>query len=105
MKSMGRLEDLQRLLEQDPANNRLQYMLAMEYLSQDKPAEAAATLRSLLDRDPAYVPAYYQAGRACEQAGDPDAARDFYRRGIEAARRAGDAHAASELQAALDLLG
>lgn len=105
MKWMGRLEDLQRLLEQDPANNRLQYMLAMEYLSQGRPAEAASVLRSLLERDPAYVPAYYQAGRACEQAGDVEAARDFYSRGIEAARRAGDGHAASELQAALDLLG
>jgi Tfp pilus assembly protein PilF len=105
MKSMGRLEDLQRLLEQDPANSRLQYMLAMEYLGQGQPAEAAATLRSLLERDPGYVPAYYQAGRACEQAGDTEAARDFYRRGIDAARRAGDSHAASELQAALDILG
>lgn len=105
MKAMGRLEDLQRLLEQDPSNNRLQYMLAMEMLSQSRAADAAATLRSLLDRNPDYVPAYYQAGRASEQAGDEAAARDFYRRGIEAARRAGDAHAASELQAALDILG
>jgi Tfp pilus assembly protein PilF len=105
MKSMGRLEDLEKLLEQDPTNNRLQYMLAMEYLSQGKPGEAAAALRALLDRDPSYVPAYYQAGRACEQADELDAARDFYRRGIEAARRAGDSHAASELQAALDILG
>jgi predicted Zn-dependent protease len=105
MKWMGRLEDLQKLLEQDPANNRLQYMLAMEFLSQGKPAEAAATLRALLERDPSYVPAYYQAGRASEQADDLNGARDFYQRGIEAARRAGDSHAASELQAALDLLG
>lgn len=105
MRTMGRLEDLQRLLEQDPANNRLHYMLGMEYLSQGRPAEAAATLRSLLERDPGYVPAYYQAARACEQAEDFDGARELYRRGIEAARRAGDSHAASELQAALDLLG
>ncbi|MGQ9917099.1 MAG: tetratricopeptide repeat protein [Bryobacteraceae bacterium] len=102
---MGRLEDLQRLLEQDPENNRLQYMLAMELLGQGRAADAAAVLRTLLERDPAYVPAYYQAGRASEQAGDFDAARDYYRRGIDAARRAGDAHAAGELQAALDILG
>lgn len=105
MKWMGRLEDLRKLAEQDPANSRLQYMLAMEYLSLGKPGEAASTLRALIERDPSYVPAYYQAGRACEEAGDPGAARDFYSRGIEAARRAGDAHAASELQAALDILG
>jgi hypothetical protein len=51
------------------------------------------------------VAAYYQAGRASEQAGDVDAAREFYRRGIEAARRAGDRHTESELEAALDILG
>jgi hypothetical protein len=38
-------------------------------------------------------------------AGKQEQAREFYRKGIEAARRAGDAHAAAELQAALDLLG
>lgn len=37
--------------------------------------------------------------------GKHEEAREFYRKGIEAARRAGDAHAAAEMQAALDLLG
>lgn len=105
MKGMGRLEQLQQLVEQDPANSRFRYMLGMELLSLGRAAEAAETLRALIERDPAYVPAYYQAGRAFEQAGDIDSARDFYRRGIDAARAAGDAHAASELQAALDILG
>lgn len=105
MKGMGRLEQLQQLVEQDPANSRFRYMLGMELLSLGRAAEAAATLRTLIERDPAYVPAYYQAGRAFEQAGDIDSARDCYRRGIDAARAAGDAHAASELQAALDILG
>jgi len=102
---MGRLEQLQQMLEQDPGNSRLQYMLGMELLGAGRAAEAAATLRALIERDPNYVAAYYQAGRACEQAGDFDGAREFYRRGIEAARRAGDRHTESELQAALDILG
>ncbi len=105
MKDMGRLEQLQQLVAQDPANSRFRYMLGMELLSQGHAAEAAETLRALIERDPAYVPAYYQAGRAYEQAGDAGSAKELYRRGIEAARAAGDSHAASELQAALDLLG
>jgi Tfp pilus assembly protein PilF len=105
MKDMGRLEQLQQLVAQDPANSRFRYMLGMELLSQGRAAEAAETLRALIEGDPGYVPAYYQAGRAYEQAGDANSAREFYRRGIEAARAAGDSHAASELQAALDLLG
>ncbi|MCS7041839.1 MAG: tetratricopeptide repeat protein [Bryobacteraceae bacterium] len=105
MMDMGRLEQLQQLVEQDPANSRFRYMLGMELLGMGRAAEAAETLRALLERDPDYVPAWYQAGRAFEQAGDPESARACYRLGIEAARRAGDMHAASELQAALDLLG
>ncbi|GIU74721.1 MAG: hypothetical protein KatS3mg004_1808 [Bryobacteraceae bacterium] len=105
MKGMGRLEQLQQLVAQDPANSRFRYMLGMELLGEGRAAEAAATLRELIERDPGYVPAYYQAGRAFEQAGDIEAAREFYRRGIDAARRAGDTHAAGELQAALDILG
>lgn len=105
MKDMGRLEQLQQLVAQDPGNSRFRYMLGMELLSLGRAAEAAEALKALVEQDPGYVPAYYQAGRAFEQAGDADAARQFYRRGIEAARAAGDMHAASELEAALDLLG
>lgn len=79
-------------------------MLAMEYSSAGRYAEALAEFRELASRDPGYVALYYQAGRAAEESGDPEAAKSWYRRGIEAAAAAGDRHALSELQAALDLL-
>lgn len=102
---MSRLEAVKGLLAQDPANSRIRYMLCMEYLSaQDWPG-AVAELSELIARDPGYVAAYYQAGRASEQMGEEEQARGFYRQGIDAARRTGDAHALSELQAALDILG
>jgi predicted Zn-dependent protease len=102
---MSRLEAVKALVAQDPANSRIRYMLCMEYMSgRDFPA-AVAELKDLLARDPNYVAAYYQAGRASEEAGDEDAARAFYRDGIAAAKRVNDAHALSELQAALDILG
>lgn len=99
------MEAVKGLLAQDPANSRIRYMLCMEYLSAQDWAGAVAELSELIARDPAYIAAYYQAGRASEQMGAEDQARDFYRRGIEAARRSGDTHALSELQAALDVLG
>lgn len=102
---MSRLEAVKGLLAQDPANSRVRFMLCMEYLSAQDWSSAVAELSELIARDPNYVAAYYQAGRASEQMGEDDQARDFYRRGIDAARRAGDAHSLSELQAALDILG
>ncbi len=102
---MSRLEAVRSLVEQDPSNSRVRYMLCMEYLSGARWAEAVAELKELLARDPDYVAAYYQGGRACEQMDDAAQARAFYQDGITAARRTGDAHALSELQAALDILG
>ena len=102
---MSRLDQVKALVEQDPANSRVRYMLAMEYMSTRDFGAAVAELEELLRRDAAYVSAYYQAGRASEEAGNEERARQFYRDGMAAATRAGDTHALSELQAALDIVG
>ena len=102
---MSRLEAIRALVEQDPANSRIRFMLSMEYLGAAEWRQAAGELTELIRRDPDYVAAYFQAGRASEQLGDEDAARGFYRQGIAAASRLGDGHTRSELQAALDILG
>lgn len=101
---MPRLEALQALIEQNPADSRIRFMLSMEFLTAQRFPEALAELDTLLARDPDYVAAWFQAGRCCETTGDTDKARDYYGKGIDAARRTGDSHAISELQAALDLL-
>jgi Tfp pilus assembly protein PilF len=102
---MSRLEAVKAMVAQDPENARVRYMLCMEHLSAGDWGSAAAEFGQLISRDPNYVAAYFQQGRAYEQLGDEDKARASYRNGIEAAKRAGDAHALSELQAALDILG
>lgn len=102
---MSRLEAVKGLVAQDPANSRVRYMLCMEYMSAKDFDAAVAELKEVLARDPDYVAAYYQAGRASEESGDEAAARVFYRDGIVAAKRTGDGQALSELQAALEILG
>ncbi len=102
---MSRLEAVKGMVAQDPSNSRVRYMLCMEYMSAADWPSAVAELKELIARDPAYIASYFQAGRACEQQGAEDAAREFYRAGIAAAKTAGDSHALSELQAALDILG
>jgi tetratricopeptide (TPR) repeat protein len=100
----ARLGTLKNLLEQDPNNSRMRYMLAMEMINGGDLEGALREFRSLLTADPAYAAAYYHGGQTLERLGRPDEAREVYERGIEATTRIGDAHTRSEIQAALDVL-
>ena len=102
---MSRIDPLKALIAQDPANSRYRFMLAMEYRNSGDTAAAVSTLEELTGVDPDYVTGYFQAGQICEEAGELDRARAFYQAGAECAKRIGDAHALSEIQGALDLLG
>ena len=101
---MDRLEALRAMLAENPDNSFARYGLAIEYVRSGRPEEALAEYRELLERDPDYAAAYYHGGRALEQLSRFEEAREWYTRGIELTSRTGDAHAQSELQAALDLL-
>lgn len=100
-----RVTALRKILEQDPDNELARYGLAMEYAKAGSLQEAALQFRELLARNPDYAAAYYQAGQVLERLGRLEEARELYRRGIQVHLRQGNRHAASELQAALELLG
>ena len=99
------MRQLQQMLDRQPDDPFLLYGLAMEHKKEGDAAAALEYLRRVTQKDPNYCYAYYQRGLVHESQGDPEAARKSYREGIEAADRAGDAHARSELEAALDMLG
>jgi tetratricopeptide (TPR) repeat protein len=100
----SRLEKLQELLKQDPANKLLGYGLAQELAGLGRAEEAVEQYQCLIAEQPDYCAAYFHGAKTLEQLGRIDAARDLYLRGIAAAIRAGDDHAASEMQAALAAL-
>ena len=100
-----RLESLRSLIEQDPANSRFRYMLAMELTNAGDGEGAIQAFRDLLVADPNYSAAYFHCAQALEKLGRVNEARATYREGIEATSRNGDQHTRSELQAALDMLG
>lgn len=102
---MDRIETLRALLRQDPGNRLARYGLAMELAGQGALEESAAEFHALIAAHPDYAYAYFHCGQTLEKLERPEEARGIYRAGIEAARRAGDNHAVSELQGALDLLG
>jgi Tfp pilus assembly protein PilF len=100
-----RMRQLQQMLERQPDDPFLLYGIAMEHKKAGDAARALEFLRRVTQLDRDYCYAYYQRGLVHESQGDTEAATQSYREGIEAADRAGDAHARGELQAALESLG
>ena len=98
----SRIQILEQMLAQNPANAFARYGLAMEYVKSGDLGRGVSEFESLLTADPAYSAAYFHGGQTLEKLGRLDEARDYYRRGLVATR---DPHARSELQAALDILG
>jgi tetratricopeptide (TPR) repeat protein len=99
-----RTQTLGRLLEKTPNDPFLLYALGMEHKKADDLPRAVEYFDRTLAVDPGYCYAYHQKGLAYESAGDLEAAKDAYRQGIAAARKKGDAHAAGEIAAALELI-
>lgn len=102
---MGRREKLEALLAEDPDDPFLNYALALQCVSDGNPQEGGERLGKLIHRDPDYVAAYLQLGQILEGLGQTDQSRDVFHRGIEAARRAGDDHAESEMRGFLSQIG
>ena len=98
---MPTLEQLLPMLAAEPGDAFLRYAVAMEYAKQGRFEESLREFRELLRRSPDYVPAYFMGGRTCEQNGDVEGAKVFYREGIVTAKRVGDEHAAGEISGAL----
>jgi Tfp pilus assembly protein PilF len=99
---MSRLEKLQEFLIQDPSDSFTRYAIGLEYMSAKDFETAALTFEELLRLDPDYLATYYQLGAVYNELARMDEARAIYNRGIAAARKAGDTHTASEIEAALD---
>lgn len=102
---MPTIDELEKLVAQFPDKPFPRYGLAMEYKKANRWDEALTHFRKAIELDGDYTAAYYHAGMACEGAGRKDEAIAFYRDGLAAAQRIGNAHAAGELGEALRLLG
>jgi tetratricopeptide (TPR) repeat protein len=99
-----KLQQLFKLLEREPNDTFLLYGVGMEYKKLGAPDKAIEHFDRVLKTDPNYCYAYYQKGQVLEQSGQADLARQTYQEGITAAKRAGDAHAQSELEAAMEMI-
>jgi len=100
----GKLEKLHAMLEKQQGDPFLLYAIAMEHKKLNDSPKAIEFLDRVIQADPNYCYAYYQRGQILESSGNVEGARKTYNDGIVAAKRAGDAHAQSELEAALEMI-
>ncbi|SET13814.1 tetratricopeptide repeat protein [Hymenobacter actinosclerus] len=99
----SRLQQLLAFYEDDPSDAFTIYALATEY-RETEPETAMRYYQTLLDQHPDYVGTYYHAGKMLQHLQKPDEAEKVYQKGLRVARKAGQLHAASEIQQALNQL-
>lgn len=102
---MTRLEQLQKMLQKQPNDPFLLYCIGMEYKKSGDLPQALTFLDQTIAADQNYCYAYFQKGQVLEMQENPSVAKVVYQQGIDAATRAGDTHAASELRGAMEMLG
>jgi Tfp pilus assembly protein PilF len=101
---MSRIDQINTFLETSPNDNFLHHALALEYIKLGDEATAKGLFEEILKRDPAYIGSYYHLAKLLERTNDTPAAIQWYEKGMEAAKTAGDNHAYNELRAAYEEL-
>ena len=95
---MSRLIDNLRQQRDGPRDGALlRFSLGNALLGEGDAATAIDELQRALTFDPTYSAAWKLLGKACLEAGQPDAAADAWRRGIAAAGARGDKQAEKEM--------
>jgi thioredoxin-like negative regulator of GroEL len=102
--AMDKLAGLKEILSMDPKNSFARYGLAMELSGRGETDAAVAEFTTLVENDPDYTAGYFMAAQTLEKAGRAPAAIERLHAGIASARRTGNNHALSEMQAMLDEL-
>ena len=99
---MEKIEKLKSFLASSPGDSFLKHALALEYIKLGDEAQARILFLEILEHDPSYIGSYYHLARLLERTGETENAKNWYERGMIAARQAGDTHAYNELQAAYE---
>lgn len=97
-----RLTKLLEFLESDPNDPFVLYALATEYNTANQTDKAFEYYLKLVSDHPEYVGTYYHLGKLYEKCDRKDEAIRIYQLGMINARKKGDMHAFSELQAAFN---
>jgi predicted Zn-dependent protease len=99
--SMDRIAALNEVLTQNPKDAFARYGLAMEYSRQGDFDRALAEFALLLENHPDYTAGYFMAAQTLVRAERSGDAKQMLQEGIASARRTGNLHAQSEMEALL----
>jgi cytochrome c-type biogenesis protein CcmH/NrfG len=102
---MDRIAALNDILTQNPNDTFARYGLAMEYSKQGDLDRSLAEFSILLKASPDYTPGYFMAAQTLARADRHADAKTMLADGIASARRTGNLHALSEMEAMLAELG
>ena len=102
---MDRIAALNDVLTQNPNDTFARYGLAMEYAKQGDLDRSLAEFSILLKSNPDYTPGYFTAAQTLARAERISEAKAMLTDGIASARRTGNLHAQSEMEAMLTELG
>jgi tetratricopeptide (TPR) repeat protein len=101
---MDRIATLNEILTQNPNDAFARYGLALEYSKQGDLDRALAEFSILLEKNPDYTPGYFMSAQTLARAERIDDAKKMLQDGIASARRTGNLHAQSEMEAMLEEL-
>lgn len=101
----SRRQVLEEFVERAPNDAFSRYGLAMECMSTGDDPAAIGQFGLLLEKNADYVPAYLMYGQLLARESRVEEARQILSRGMTAATKKGDSHAASEMEALLAELG
>ena len=98
---MDRLTMLAEILAQSPNDAFARYGLALEHTNRGETEKALEEFRKLLSAHPDYTAGYFMAAQTLVKAARTDDAKKMLTDGIASAKRTGNAHALSEMEAML----
>lgn len=99
---MDRIAQIHQMLEKNPKDNFLRHALALEYIKTGDDSKARELFEAILNEFPDYVGSYYHLAKLLERTGETEKAIQWYEKGMDVAKKAGDRHAYSELQGAYE---
>jgi predicted Zn-dependent protease len=102
---MDRIVALNEILTENPKDAFARYGLAMEYAKQGDFDRALAEFSILLENHPDYTAGYFMAAQTLVKAERAPDAKAMLLKGVASARRTGNLHAQSEMEALLAELG
>ena len=101
---MPRRDQLLELLQSDPHDPFLHYALALDDIASGNDTAGLERLTQLTENHPDYVPTWFQRGQVLARLGDHESARKVLQQGVQVALKAGDHHAAAEMNGLIETL-